>query len=521
MGAKIRTIHLISNSHFMKILSSHPLFALAEQHGARRAIVAREGVFTYHDLLVASAAASGVLLRGARDLAETRIAFLVPPGLHYVTTQWGIWRAGGVAVPLAVTHPQPELEYVLQNSGARIAVAHPDFETRLEPLARKHGLRFLSTTDLLEPTAADFPAIDLQRRAMIIYTSGTTNKPKGVVTTHHNIVAQITSLISAWGWSPQDYLLNVLPLHHIHGIINALSCALWAGATCELLPEFHPETTWKRFLQGNTTVFMAVPTIYSKLINTWEAASPPEQKAMSEACARMRLMISGSAALPAHVFKKWQVLSGHVLLERYGMTEIGMALSNPLHGERRAGFVGTPLPGVAVRLVAEHGEEVGAGTAGEIQVKGQNVFLEYWDNPAATQQAFRAGWFCTGDIAVIEKGYFRILGRASVDIIKTGGYKVSALEIEEVLRTHPDIVECAVVGIPDAEWGERVGAALVLHPNKQFSLFSLKEWACTRIAVYKIPTVIITVIDLPRNAMGKIIKPEVVRLLQSSDKSSH
>ncbi len=504
----------------MKKLSAHPLFTQAEQHGARRAIVAREGVFTYRDLLAASATAAGVLLHGARDLTEARIAFLIPPGLHYVATLWGIWRAGGVAVPLGVTHPQPELEYVIQDSGARIIIAHPGFETRLQPLARKQGLRFLSTADLLEPNAADLPAIDLQRRAMIIYTSGTTNKPKGVVTTHRNLVAQITSLISAWGWSPRDYLLNVLPLHHIHGIINALSCALWAGATCELLPEFHPDVTWQKFLHGQTTLFMAVPTIYSKLIAAWEAASPRQQKAMSAACAQMRLMISGSAALPVQVFKKWQAISGHVLLERYGMTEIGMALSNPLHGERRPGFVGAPLPGVAVRLVNEHGEEVNPGTAGEIQIKGQNVFLEYWGNPAATQQAFCAGWFCTGDMAVVEDGYFRILGRASIDIIKTGGYKVSALEIEEVLHTHPDIVECAVVGIPDAEWGERVGAALVLHPNREFSLFSLKEWACTRMAAYKIPTVIITVTDLPRNAMGKVIKPEVVRLLQSSEKSS-
>ena len=173
-------------------------------------------------------------------------------------------------------------------------------------------------------------------------------------------------------------------------------------------------------------------------------------------------MVSGSAALPVNVLEQWRKISGHVLLERYGMTEIGMALSNPLHGERRPGFVGVPLPGMAVRLVDEQGQEVPSGTPGEIEVQGPSVFREYWRRPGVTEAAFRDGWFRTGDIAVVEQGYYRILGRSSVDIIKTGGYKVSALEIEEVLREHLAIREAAVVGLPDPEWGERVGAAVVL-----------------------------------------------------------
>jgi len=345
---------------------------------------------------------------------------------------------------------------------------------------------------------------------MIIYTSGTTSKPKGVVSTHKNIAAQIKALVDAWEWTASDHILHVLPLHHIHGIINALSCALWVGATCEILPKFDAAKVWSRFLSGDVTLFMAVPTIYIKLIEAWEQASPQQREAMSAACSKMRLMISGSAALPVRVLEKWKEITSHVLLERYGMTEIGMALSNPLHGERVPGSVGTPLPDVEVRLVDESGNEVEAKIPGEILIKGPSVFLEYWHKPEATQQAFHNGWFRTGDIAVVQNNSYRILGRNSVDIIKTGGYKVSAVEIEEVLCMHPDIEECAVVGIPDRDWGERVCAALVIKSANTLTLDSLRIWAKERLANYKIPTRILIVDDLPRNAMGKAIKPKVI-----------
>jgi malonyl-CoA/methylmalonyl-CoA synthetase len=393
-------------------------------------------------------------------------------------------------------------------------VAHLDFAEILRPIAETRDLRFLLTPQALSHTPVELPQIDAPRRAMIIYTSGTTSKPKGVVTTHQNIQGQVTLLVSAWGWTANDHILHALPLHHVHGIINALTCALWAGATCEILPKFNAEEVWGRFVAGNVTLFMAVPTIYAKLIEAWEAASPAQQKIMSEACARMRLMVSGSAALPIHVLERWKAITGHVLLERYGMTEIGMALSNPLHDQRMPGCVGTPLPNVEVKLVDENGNEVADGTPGEILVKGPGVFLEYWGKPEATQQAFRDGWFCTGDIAVMENGVYRILGRSSVDIIKTGGYKVSALEIEEVLRTHPQINECAVIGISDDEWGERVAAALVLKPGCFITLETLRSWAKERLAAYKIPTRLLVLDELPRNAMGKVIKPKVTELFQ-------
>jgi malonyl-CoA/methylmalonyl-CoA synthetase len=227
----------------------------------------------------------------------------------------------------------------------------------------------------------------------------------------------------------------------------------------------------------------------------------------------MRLMVSGSAALPARVYGEWFRLTGQRLLERYGMTEIGMGLSNPYRGGRVPGSVGQPLPGVEVRLVAESGEVVsGDGQPGEIQVRGPGVFLEYWNRPEATAESFAGGWFRTGDVGVVEDGYYRILGRQSVDIIKSGGYKLSALEIEAVLLEHPAVRECAVVGVADEMWGEVVAAAVVLRAGAALELGPLRDWCRDRLSAYKIPKRLVVAGDLPRNAMGKVTKPAVRNL---------
>ena len=260
---------------------------------------------------------------------------------------------------------------------------------------------------------------------------------------------------------------------------------------------------------------MAVPTIYVKLIAAWNEAGSNRQQLYSQAASKLRLMVSGSAALPVIVLEQWKSITGQTLLERYGMTEIGMALSNPLHGERRPGFVGTPLPGVEVMLADENGRRIDVEQAqGEICVRGDTVFTEYWANEEATRSAFRDGWFLTGDISVIEDGAYKILGRNSVDIIKSGGFKISALEIEEVLRTHPDIQECAVVGVPDDEWGERVSAAVIPVTGRSVALEEVREWALDKLAKYKIPSRLLAVDELPRNVMGKVMKPAVRELFE-------
>ena len=492
-----------------------PLLSRARSFTARTAITDSTGDFTYEQLLQSSSRIAAALLGGSDDVREARIPFLVTPGFKWVAVQWGIWIAGGIAVPLPLGTPASELEYVVDDTKALALVADVDGAKLLEPIARARGLRLLACDEAVRAEQRPLPEIESARRAMILYTSGTTNRPKGVVSTHENIVAQITSLVEAWEWSPMDRILLCLPLHHVHGIVNVVSCALWSGATCDMLPRFDATVVWDRIVHGGLTLFMAVPTIYSKLTTAWEAASQKDRQSMSEACSRLRLMVSGSAALPVATLNRWKEISGHTLLERYGMTEIGMALSNPLRGKRVPGSVGTPLPGVRVRLVNEQGDEVTPGTPGEIEVRGPNVFKEYWGKPEATQQAFRNGWFRTGDVAVLENDRYRILGRMSVDIIKTGGHKVSALEVEEQLREHPAVAECAVVGLPDEVWGERVAAAIVLRAGSALTLEDLRSWGKERLAGYKIPSHILVVDALPRNAMGKVTKPAVAKLLHS------
>jgi malonyl-CoA/methylmalonyl-CoA synthetase len=476
------------------------------------AIADQAGTHTYADLLAASERGASLLLNGETDLDEARIAFMVEPSFDYVRVQWAIWRAGGIAVPLCLTHPAPELEYALDTTTPIIAIASPAFAGLLRPLAEARGIRFF-LVDEMTRDSVPLPDVVPQRRAMILFTSGTTGRPKGVVTTHANIEAQIRSLVEAWEWDQDDRILLTLPLHHIHGIVNVIGCALWSGARCDMLPSFDASTVVDRLSTGDLTLYMAVPTIYHRLISHLEQASDQTNSAFREGVGRLRLMVSGSAALPIPVLERWRELSGHTLLERYGMTEIGMGLSNPYTGERIPGSVGVPLPGVEIRLVGDDGSEVSGDEPGEIQVKGPTVFLEYWDRPDDTNSAFTSdGWFRTGDTAAVEKGRYRILGRSSIDILKTGGEKVSALEIEDALLGHEAISEAAVVGIDDPEWGQRVVAVLVASGPVEAD--ELREWLKGRLAPHKVPKEFHFADSLPRNSMGKTIKPEVIRMLE-------
>ncbi len=483
----------------------------AHQHSERISILAEGREYSYAELVSASQSVATTLLQAQEDLLEARIAFMVSPGFHYVAVLWGVWQAGGIAVPLCVSHPAPAIQYVLEDTGCRVVIASPAFVSVLEPLCVALGIQLVMTGSTNIPLAVSLPDMDTNRRAMILYTSGTTSQPKGVVTTHHNLNAQISTLVKAWKWNSEDHVLCVLPLHHVHGIINVVSCSQWAGACCEFIKDFDPDAVFRIFLKGQVTVFMAVPTIYFKLITAWESKEDAEQKKISKVLKAMRLMVCGSAALPVSVMDKWENISGHRLLERYGMTELGMALSNPYDGPREAGKVGMPLEGVRVRLCDDH-NVVLKNEPGEIQVQGDNVFLEYWGKPNATQESFtQDGWFKTGDIAVLEEGYYRILGRNSVDIIKSGGFKISALEIEEVLRAHPLVKDCAVVGLEDEEWGEVVAAAVVLHQD-ELNLDGLGVWLKERLPAYRVPRKFLRLDELPRNAMGKVTKNDVKKL---------
>ncbi|XP_051787624.1 malonate--CoA ligase ACSF3, mitochondrial isoform X1 [Erpetoichthys calabaricus] len=531
-----------------------PVFTRAKGFGNKIAVVDSTGRHTYQELYRCSVELAKKIFKLLPcmngDVQGKRISFLCPNDASYVVAQWACWMCGGIAVPLYKKHPVTELQYIIEDSQSSLIIEGGSCSGVLEPLAGKLGLPFLSVprtsfhsfkedTDIghEDPSVADWKG----KPAMIIYTSGTTGRPKGVLTTHQNIQAMVECLVNEWGWTSEDVILHTLPLHHVHGVVNALLCPLWIGATCIMLPEFQPAKVWEHLISygcsevPRVNVFMAVPTIYAKLTEYYDChfKQPHVQDFVRAVCKeKIRLMVSGSAALPVPVLERWAQITGHVLLERYGMTEIGMALSNPLHGMRVPGSVGTPLPGVEVRITVENmkketssytiiaegncrGTMVTPGLTekeGELQVKGPSIFKEYWNKPQETKNSFTTdGWFKTGDTAVYKDGVYWIMGRTSVDIIKSGGYKISALEVERHLITHPDIADVAVIGAPDATWGQRVTAVVELRPERSLSLLDLKAWARERMTSYIIPTELILVEEMPRNQMGKVNKKKLLK----------
>ncbi|MGB2104116.1 MAG: AMP-binding protein, partial [Luminiphilus sp.] len=370
------------------------------------ALIEGDHAFTYAQVESRIVQFASGLLAGRSDLEEARIAFLIPAGVDYVTALHGVWRAGGIAIPLNVASAESEWEHCLTSAGVTQVIVDQQTLAGIEGLCDRLAMPIATVSDTVTDSVLPLPELSPQRRAMIVFTSGTTSKPKGAVTTHGNIAAQIETLVTAWEWQPEDVIPLFLPLHHVHGIINVLSCALWAGATVHAMPRLDLTALCAQVAADRFSVFMAVPTIYVKLIDHLETLEDEEVQGISEGFANMRLNVSGSAACPVEVFEEWRDLTGQVLLERYGMTEIGMALSNPYRGERRPGYVGQALPDVAVQLVDEEGGIVTEeGTPGEIRIQSPTVFLEYWGNAEATEASFAEGWFCTGDIAVIEDGY--------------------------------------------------------------------------------------------------------------------
>ncbi|KAJ1663821.1 hypothetical protein IW140_004587 [Coemansia sp. RSA 1813] len=516
-------------------LASLAMFRKAQQYASsqdpkdrkRVAIVDDAGSHTYAKLLQDANRVRASL--GAGHLRGASVAMLMPSSYEYAAVQWGIWAAGGSIVPLSPMHPERELEYFIRNSEAQKVICHPSLLRNVDPVLQRLGgsvQAISSDACICENTTADLNEledinVDENQSALFIYTSGTTGKPKGVVHTHASIGAQVSALYDAWRWTADDRLLHVLPLHHIHGIVVALCTALWAGATAEMLPRFDKDRVWSRLIDGpkDISILMGVPTMYTRLLTALEEMPEERRSAAREAIGRLRLTISGSAALPTSVFNRWHEATGQVMLERYGMSELGMALSNDAASAeaRKPGSVGKPLPGVSVRLLDSDGSDVTGkpGASGMIQVKGPNVFREYYGMPEKTAKEFTPdGWFITGDIGTrTADGLYYILGRQSVDIIKSGGFKLSALEIERELLEHPRVSDAAVVGVPSDEWGESVAAAIVLKPGAaELSNEDLKSWCYERMARYKTPKMTRVVDTLPRNLMGKLDKKAVKAL---------
>lgn len=440
-----------------------------------------------------------------------RIALQLPKGLPFILLHLAVMRLGAISLPLNPGYPLRELRYFLDDAAAKLFFAAADAEETVAPLVEE--MENLEEVVLLEDDADSFLALleahppadtplpeDADATCLMIYTSGTTGRPKGAQLSYHNLTANLNALHEAWGWQAEDRLLHVLPIFHVHGLIVAVHGALNAGATALLLPAFDPEATLRALQEQNCTVFMGVPTIHRRLVDVPRAADYD--------LSHMRLLTSGSDRLPDDLFQQFQETFGHTLLERYGMSETGMLISNPLEGERRVGSVGRPLPGVEVRIVDPETEEPLADEeVGAVQVRGDNVCKGYWRQPEKTAEAFTEdGWLRTGDLGLREPdGYFTLKGR-SKDLVISGGYNVYPPEVELVLAEHPAVAASAVVGCPDPEWGERVTAVIIREPGTEVTAEEIEAFCRERLVNYKVPRWVVFVEDFPRNALGKVQK---------------
>jgi malonyl-CoA/methylmalonyl-CoA synthetase len=454
------------------------------------------------------AAGPGWLTRGALEQASRRVAGRfhragLAPGervlcsaatsMELVVAYLAALRLGLVVVPANTAYREREIAHVVGDAEPRAAIV--DDHQRGEWARKAAGGDLLVVGPDADLPDADPPELDLVRRgdpALICYTSGTTGAPKGAVLRHGNLLASAAALRLAWRWVPDDRLVLALPLFHIHGLGVGLHGTLLVGASAVLLPRFEVDEVLDAARDHRATLFFGVPTMYARL-----AGSPRVGE-----LARLRLLVSGSAALPPSVFERLAEQTGQRVLERYGMTETIMNVSNPYDGERRPGTVGLPLPGVELRL---------AEGDGEVLLRGPNVFDGYWRNPEATAEAFDAGgWFRTGDLGSLdERGYLRIEGR-SKELIITGGYNVHPREVEELLLEHPAVAEVAVVGTPSEEWGEVVTAFVVpADPADPPEEGELLGFTAERLASFKRPRLVRYVESLPRNALGKVLKHEL------------
>lgn len=438
-----------------------------------------------------------------------RIAVQVDKSPRALFLYLGSLRAGLIFVPLNTAYTRQELDYLIGNATPKVMVGQHEKLPLLEEIGQQHQLPHIIGIDANGNCSEDerilsadpvSGAVDCSDDdvAVILYTSGTTGQPKGAMITHGNLKANGLALQKAWGWQADDVLLHALPIFHIHGLFVACHCALLGGSKMIFLPGFSVDEV-KRQL-SRSTVFMGVPTMYTRLL------ADPEFNA--DLCAGMRLFTCGSAPLLEHTFEQFRQRSGHTILERYGMTETGMNTSNPLDGQRIAGTVGKPLPGVTVRVVDESGRPVADGDIGQLQVKGNNVFKGYWNMPERTAEEFTAdGYFKTGDLSRIdENGYVAIVGRAK-DMVISGGFNVYPKEIEKLIDEIPGIMESAVIGLPHPDFGEAVTAVVVAKKNTELPdenqiIGQLK----TVLAGYKVPKRIFFLTALPRNTMGKVQK---------------
>ena len=473
---------------------------------------------TYSDLLSRTARTAAWLERQGVVTGD-RVAVCLPKSSTGLQLHLAACGMGAVSMPLNPSYSSAELEYLLHDSEAKLLVG-PD-DPSWDETAAKLSHAVPAQVMRIDPAnfVADLPetGMDLadkrfpgDQTALILYTSGTTGRPKGACMTHASLTANMNMLGEAWGWRNDDVLLHVLPLFHVHGLLVALHGALHAGAACIMHSKFDASPTLDELREGECTVFMGVPTIYRRLL----AATGAQECDLRH----MRLMTSGSDRLPVDAFEAIADRFGVRVVERYGMTETGIMTSNPLDGERIPGQVGVPLPGVEMRVVdPSTGSSLPPGEVGEFQTRGEHVFGGYWRDSEKTKRSFASGgWFRTGDLGIRDSsGRYEIKGRSS-DLIISGGFNVYPSEVERAMVEHPRVAQCAVVGLQDPEWGEAVTAFVVTdggHATEPLLLQHCRQ----RLAGYKTPKRVEFVDRLPRNAMGKVQKAQLRAAFEAKD----
>ncbi|MFI5871472.1 acyl-CoA synthetase [Streptomyces sp. NPDC051445] len=491
--------------------------ALTDDPSGRPALRFGERSLTYAEL-ASAAGAVGERVRGAtggaasgRGAERGRVAVWATPTLETAVGVVGLLLAGVAAVPLNPKSGDKELGHILGDSAPGVVLAAPGDELppALDELTRI-DVEVEGDVTVGGARGAGGPAVGApvgeEDPALVVYTSGTTGPPKGAVIPRRAVATTLDALADAWQWTGEDVLVHGLPLFHVHGLVLGILGPLRRGGAVRHLGRFDTEGVTRELSAGASMLF-GVPTMYHRI-----AEALPDDPGLAEALAGARLLVSGSAALPVHDHERIAAATGRRVIERYGMTETLMNTSVRADGEARAGTVGVPLPGVELRLVDEDGSAVGVydgESVGEIQVRGPNLFTEYLNRPEATAASFTSdGWFRTGDVAVRDPdGYVRIVGRKATDLIKSGGYKIGAGEIENALLEHPGVREAAVTGEPDADLGERIVAWVVpADPGSPPPEAELAGHVARRLAPHKRPRVVRYLEVLPRNDMGKIMK---------------
>jgi malonyl-CoA/methylmalonyl-CoA synthetase len=487
------------------------LYALFESHFPREpaqpCMMVPGGPVIHYDELAAWSARIAHALVGVGCRPGDRVAVQTDKAWQAIALYLGCLRAGLVYLPLNTAYQRGELGFFFDDAKPRVVVCRPEMLGVVATLCGDaHVLTLDPSGGELIDRAADapdtFPTVESTPSdlAAILYTSGTTGRSKGAMLTHRNLASNALALVDAWGFTGDDVLLHALPIYHVHGLFVAVHCTLLAGAKMLWLARFDAGEVAE--LLPMATVMMGVPTFYTRLLG--------ETSFTRERAAPLRLFVSGSAPLLPETFDAFHARTGHTILERYGMTETGMITSNPLDGPRVAGTVGRPLHGIEVRIVAD-GATQGAGVVGGVEVRGPNVFAGYWNLPDKTREDFSAdGWFRTGDVGELvadgpAAGYLRLVGRAK-DLIITGGLNVYPKEVEERLDRLPGVAESAVIGIPDADFGESVVAVVVPRAAATLSERDIVQALRGEIASFKIPKRVFVVDELPRNAMGKVQK---------------